>query len=252
MNQEIFIKTKNEIAIMREGGKIAARILNLISKAAKPGITPIELDQLADKEIRKSGARASFKNFNGYPAATCISINSQIVHGIPNNRRLKEGDIVGIDLGVYYNGFHNDTATTIGIGKISPEAHRLIEVTKKALENGIGKVKAGVHLGDVQAAIQNTIEKAGFGVIRDLTGHGVGRDLQESPPIPNFGQAGNGLILKEGMTLAIEPMVSLGDWHIRVLDDGWTVETSDHSLAAHFEHTIVVKEDSAEVLTKIF
>lgn len=248
---EITIKTPAEIEIMRRGGKIAALVLERLSKIADPGMTVWELDALAEDIILKAGAKPSFKGFKGYPSATCISINEEIVHGIPSDRVLKKGDVIGIDVGVLFEGYHTDTAVTIGLDPIKHENQQLIEVTKEALANGLKKIKAGSYLGDAQAAIQQTIENERFGVIRDLTGHGVGRDLQEAPAIPNYGEPGRGLLLQEGMTLAIEPMVSFGDWHIDVLDDGWTVVTADKSTAAHFEHTIVVTRDGCEILTKL-
>jgi methionyl aminopeptidase len=248
---ELTIKTPDEIEIMRRGGKIAALVLERLSKIADPGMTVWELDALAEDIILKAGAKPSFKGFKGYPSATCISINEEIVHGIPSDRVLKKGDVIGIDVGVLFEGFHTDTAVTIGLEPVSLENQRLIEVTEEALSNGLKQIKAGSYLGDAQAAIQQTIENESFGVIRDLTGHGVGRDLQEAPAIPNYGEPGRGLLLQEGMTLAIEPMVSLGDWHIDVLDDGWTVVTADKSTAAHFEHTIVVTKDGCEILTKL-
>lgn len=246
----INLKSKEEIAKMRAGGKIAARVLSQLAAVAKPGVTTKELDILAEKIMAKAGATPSFKGFKGYPAATCISINNEIVHGIPSDRILREGDIIGIDVGVYYQGFHTDTAISIGIGKISHEAQKLIDMTKKSLDMAIAMVKPDIHLGDVQAKIQKTIESAGFAVIRDLAGHGVGRELQEAPLIPNFGKYGKGLILKEGMTLAIEPMVAMGDWPVKILKDNWTVATADGSLSAHFEHTIAVTKDGCEILTK--
>ena len=247
---EISLKTKQEIAIMRAGGKITARVLNKLKKEIKPGITTAKLDQTAEKLIAKSGAKPAFKGFRGYPASTCISVNDELVHTIPTAKEIQSGDIVGLDLGIFYQGYYTDAAITVGVGKISPKAKKLIQVTKESLEGAIGAVKPGIHLGDIQALIQEKIESAGFGVIRDLSGHGVGKNLQEEPSIPNFGKKGTGPILKEGMTLAIEPMVAAGDWQVKILDDGWTVKTADSSLSAHFEHTIVVTKDGAEILTK--
>jgi len=249
---KVLIKTREEIELMREGGKIAASVLSKIEEIAKAGMTTLELNQIADDMIMTAGAQASFKGFKGYPAATCISINDEVVHGIPSQDRvLKDGDIVGVDVGVYYKGYHTDTAITIGIGRIDEKAQKLINVTKQSLFNGLAKIKAGVYLGDAQNIIGTTIESAGFGVIRDLTGHGVGKELQEAPAIPNYGQKGKGLFLEEGMTLAIEPMTAMGDWRVAMCDDGWTVVTVDGSLSAHFEHTIVVTKNGCEILTKI-
>ena len=248
---KIDLKTPEEIEIMREGGKIAARVLIYMEQIAKPGMTTSELDTVAEKMILAAGAIPSFKGFKGYPASICVSINDEVVHGIPSDRQLEVGDIVGIDVGVYFKGFHTDTAITIGIGKISEKAQKLINATKASLQNGIAKVKAGVYLGDAQNAIQQTIEQAGLTVIRDLTGHGVGRELQESPSIANYGQKGKGLLLTEGMTLAIEPMTAAGDWRVMMLEDGWTVVTADGSLSAHAEHTVAVTHGGCEILTKI-
>jgi methionyl aminopeptidase len=248
-SMKISIKTKKEIEIMRAGGKIAARVLGMVGRAAQPRMTTKELDELATKEIEKAGAKPAFKGHRGYPAATCISINDTIVHGIPSEEKIKEGDLVGIDLGVLYKGFYTDTAKTVGIGKISKENQRLLDVTEISLVKAIRSIRPGIYLGDIQTLIQKEIESAGFGVIRDLSGHGIGKELQEEPSIPNFGEKGTGVILKEGMTIAIEPMVSQGDWHAKVLDDGWTVKTADGSNSAHFEHTILVTKNGAEVLT---
>jgi len=243
------LKTKEEIAKMRDGGKIAASVLVKLAELSKPGITTAELDSEAEKMIHQAGAEPSFKGFSGYPAATCISINDEIVHGIPSTRVVKEGDLIGIDVGVFYKGFHTDTAITVGVGKILPEEEKLIFVTKASLETGIKAAKAGAHLGDIQAAIQEVIDRAGYGIIRDLTGHGVGRQLQEPPLIPNYGKRGTGPVLEEGMTIAIEPMVSLGDYRVEILPDGWTIASKDHSVTAHFEHTIAVTKNGAEILT---
>lgn len=247
----ISLKNSEEIIKMRRGGKIAARVLDELSKAIKPGVTTLDLDFLAESIITKTGAKPSFKGFHGYPAATCISINDEVVHGIPSDRIIEEGDIVGIDVGVYLEGFHTDTAITVAVGEIDERTKKLINVTKQSLLNGLAKIKAGAYLGDAQEKIQKTIESAGFGVIRDLTGHGVGRELQEAPSIPNYGQKGKGLLLQEGMTLAIEPMASMEDWHVDSLSDGWTVVTADGKPSAHFEHTIVVTKNGFEILTKL-
>jgi methionyl aminopeptidase len=246
----INIKSKQEIEIMKEGGKIAAHILKKLAEAAKPEVTTKELDDLAEKEIKKSGAEASFLGHAGYPASICTSINSQVVHGVPSFKDvLKENDIIGIDLGIFYKGFHTDTALTVGVGKIDFERKQLIKVAKEALDKGIGIVKPGISLGDVQNRIQAVIEGAGFAIIRDLAGHGIGRNLQEDPSIPNFGQKESGPVLKEGMVLALEPMITNGDWHVKILADGWTVVTVDDSLSAHFEHTVAVTGKGYEILT---
>jgi len=247
---KIDLKSEEEIAKMRISGKIASRILKEIKNMVKEGVTTAEIASMAEKLILEAGAKPSFKGYQHYPAAICVSLNDEVVHGIPKNRVLKIGDIVGLDLGVYYQGFHTDTALTCPVGRISPEARKLLKVTEKALKKGISACREGKFLGDVQFAIQKTIEKAGFGVIRDLVGHGVGKNLQEAPPIPNYGQPGTGPRLERGMTLAIEPMVSSGDWHVKVLPDGWTVVTLDGSLSAHFEHTVAITARGVEILTK--
>lgn len=242
-------KTADEIAIMKQGGHKLAAVRNQLVKAVKPGVTGKDLDTLAFGLIKEAGGIPSFLNFDGYPASTCISINEEIVHGIPSPRPFEEGDLVGIDIGMLYKGFHTDTAITVPIGKISKKEERLLSVTQKALAVGIKQAKPGVHLGDVQFAIQKVIEKAKMGIIRELSGHGIGRQLQEQPAIPNFGQPGTGPVLKPGVTLALEPMVSLGKPDIVVMADGWTVSTRDLSPTAHFEHTIAITNKGSEILT---
>lgn len=248
---KITIKNKVEIEKMKKAGHIAALVLDTIKSEIKPGMTTNFIDQKAEEIILANKAGFSFKGFGGFPSTTCISINEEVVHGIPKNRIIEEGDLVGIDVGVNYQGYHADTAITVGVGKISAEKQKLLDVTRDSLKSGIAMVKPGIHLGDVQSVIQNTIESAGFGVIRDLSGHGIGSQLQEPPSIPNFGKAGTGLILQEGMTIALEPMVSTGDYHIMIKSDGWTVITADGSPSAHFEHTIAVTSTGAEILTKL-
>jgi len=246
----ISIKTAREIEIMKEGGKIAAHILKILAKNAKAGVETKDLDKIAQQEMKKAGVKPSFLGHAGYPAAICISINNEVVHGIPDDKVIEEGDIVGLDLGVLHRGYHSDTALTVGVGKISSKKKRLLEITQKSLYDGLALVKEGVHLGDIQSRIQKTIEKAGYSVIRDLAGHGIGKNLQEPPSIPNFGKPKTGPILKEGMVLAIEPMVSIGDCQVKILEDGWTVVTADGSDSAHFEHTIAVTKRGYEILTK--
>jgi len=248
---KITLKSQAEIEKMKKAGHIAALVLDTIKKEIKSGMTTKQIDQMAEKIILENQASCSFKGFGGFPAATCISINEEVVHGIPTNRVIKDGDLVGIDVGVYFLGYHSDTAVTIGVGEISENKQKLLDITQEALKNGIAATKSGVCLGDVQAAIQTTIESAGFGVIRDLSGHGVGTQLQEPPSIPNFGRKGTGLILKEGMTIALEPMVSTGDYHVKIKADGWAIVTADGSLSAHFEHTIAVTKKGAEILTQL-
>ncbi len=247
----ITIKTGKEIEIMREGGRIAARILNLVAQNVKAGMTTKELDILAAKEIKNSGAQASFLGHEGFPASICTSVNSEVVHGIPSGRILRENDLVGIDMGILYKGFHTDTALTVPVGRIDYPKKELLRITKKSLDEGLDIIKPGIHLGDVCHRIQKIIEGAGYSAIRDLAGHGIGQELQENPSIPNFGREGAGPVLKVGMVLAFEPMVAAGDWHVKILNDGWTVATLDGSLAAHFEHTVAVTSDGFEILTKI-
>lgn len=269
------IKSPQEIEIMRQGGKILARVLEEVAKAIKPGVTTKELDRLAEGLIFSFGAVPAFKGFKGpsdkqpYPATLCTSINEEIVHVVPSDRILKEGDIIGLDLGILYPpekcaacplarqgcqgvpGLHTDMAMTLPVGKVSKEAQRIIEVTKKALELAISQVRPGNHLGDISFAIQEYVESRDFSVIRDLTGHGVGRQLHEKPDIPNFGKKGTGPSLQQGMTLALEPMVSAGSYKIKKTKDGFGYQIADGSLSAHFEHTVAITKDGGEILTTL-
>jgi methionyl aminopeptidase len=243
------IKSPQEVAIMRQAGKIVAKTLQRLTEEIKPGIKTSHLDSVAASELKKYGAKASFKGYRGFPASLCVSVNEEIVHGIPGERELNSGDIVSLDFGAVVDGFHGDGAVTVGVGKISPKAQELVAVTEAALMVGIKAARNGAHLGNVSAAIQNYVETRGFSVIREYSGHGVGRDLHEDPLVPNFGPPDEGPVLRKGMTLAIEPMVTTGDWRTRVAGNKWTVLTVDGSLAAHFEHTIAISEDEAEILT---
>jgi methionyl aminopeptidase len=243
------IKSPQEVAIMRQAGRIVAKTLQKLTEEIKPGIKTSHLDTVAASELKKYGAKASFKGYRGFPASLCVSVNDEIVHGIPGERELNTGDIVSLDFGAIVNGFHGDGAITIGVGEINSRAQELISVTEAALMVGIKEARNGAHLGDVSAAIQDYVETRGFSVVREYSGHGVGRDLHEDPLVPNFGPAGEGPILRKGMTLAIEPMVIIGDWRTRVAGNKWTVLTVDGSLAAHFEHTIAISEDEPEILT---
>jgi methionyl aminopeptidase len=247
----IIIKSDKEIAIMRQAGRIVATVLEVLKGQVKPGMKTEELDVIAVKELEKLGARPSFKGYRGYPANLCVSVNDEIVHGIPGKRVLHDGDIVSLDFGAIYNGFQGDSALTVGVGSISPEAERLIETTKGALEAGIAAARDGARLGDVSVAIQNYAESRGYSVVREYTGHGIGREMHEEPQIPNFGLPGQGPELKKGMTIALEPMVNIGDWRTRVDDNHWTVLTIDGSLSAHFEHTIAITDSGSEVLTAL-
>lgn len=246
----ILLKTPDEIKIMSEGGKILAKIMGELEKLVGAGIATKELDRAAEGLVLSSGAKCSFKGYHGYPACLCASINEEIVHAIPSVRVLKDGDIISLDLGIIYNGYHSDMAVTLPVGKINSEAKKLIEATKKALEIGIQTVKPGNTFGDISAAIQKYVESQNFNVVRDLCGHGIGKDLHEDPEILNYGKSGAGPKIKEGMVFCLEPMVAAGDWHIKKSKDGQGYETQDGSLSAHFEHTIAVTKSCAQVLTK--
>ena len=245
----IVIRSEREIMVMRQAGRVVAIVLEILSRAIKPGMETKELDVIASRELKKLGAKPSFKGYHGFPANLCVSVNDEIVHGIPGERVLKEGDIVSLDFGSIYDGFQGDAAVTVSVGEVKPEAKRLMETTADALEAGIAKAYAGARLGDISAAVQCCAESGGYSVIREYTGHGIGRQMHEEPQIPNFGQPGTGPLLKKGMVLALEPMVSMGDWRTRLGSDHWTVSTADGSLSAHFEHTVAITDAEAEVLT---
>ncbi len=245
----VTLKSGREIQLMREAGRIVAQVLETLKGKALPGVTTAALDEEAERLIRKMGAIPSFKGYHGYPATICASINEQVVHGIPNRRRLNEGDILSLDVGAIFKGYHGDAAITIPIGTVSPEARRLLEVTEGALWAGIAKARVGFRTGDISAAIQAWVESRGMSVVREYTGHGIGKQMHEDPQIPNFGRAGTGHVLREGMTFALEPMVNLGTWKTKVLADGWTVVTEDGRWSAHFEHTIAVTDGEPLVLT---
>ena len=247
----ISIKNPEEIKIMAEGGKILARIMKELEKKIRAGITTKELDRLAESLILKSGAKCSFKGYQGYPACLCASLNEEIVHAVPSDRVLKEGDILSLDLGIFFKGFHTDMAVTIPIGKIDPEAQRLIRVTKKALKRGIKKVRPGNNFGDIGNTIQRYVEAQGFNVVRELCGHGIGKELHEEPKILNYGKRHTGPEIKEGMVFCIEPMVTIGDWRLKKIADGFGYKTQDNSLSAHFEHTIAVTKDGFRILTEL-
>ena len=247
----IEIKSPREIELMRKAGEIVAIVLDILKKRIKPGIITEELDAIAIEELNRQGAISSFKGYRGYPACLCVSINDELVHGIPGKRVLKEGDIVTIDFGAIYNGFHGDAARTVAVGEISETARKLIDTTDNALNVGIERARNGVRLGDVSNAIQSYVEANGFSVVREYAGHGIGRQMHEDPQIPNYGKPSQGPVLKKGMALALEPMVTVGDWHTKVGRDEWTVSTVDGSLCAHFEDTIVVTDDKADVLTRL-
>ena len=246
----IIIKSEEEIAVMRQAGRIVAAVLVILSQRVKAGMKTKELDIIAERELKKLGGRSSFKGYRGYPASICVSVNDEIVHGIPGEKVLKEGDIVSLDFGAIYDGFQGDAAVTVAIGEVSPAAKRLIAATRGSLEAGIAAAHAGAKMGDISAAIQGYAESRGFSVVREYTGHGIGREMHEDPQIHNFGSPGTGTVLKKGMTFALEPMLNAGDWRTRVADDHWTVLTADGSLSAHFEHTIAITDAEPEVLTQ--
>ena len=236
---------------MRQVGKIVGTVLEILSRQVKPGMKTKELDNIATREVDRLGGKPSFKGYHGFPASVCVSVNDEIVHGIPGERNLCDGDIVSLDFGAIFNGFQGDAAVTVAVGAVTPKAKRLIEATKGSLEAGIAAAHPGATLGDISTAIQNYAESRGYSVVREYTGHGIGREMHEDPQIPNFGLSGTGPVLKKGMTLALEPMVNIGDWHTRLGDDQWTVLTDDGSLSAHFEHTIAITNGEPEVLTKV-
>jgi len=246
----ITIKTQEEIKIMAEGGRILASIIKEIEKQAVPGITTKELDRAAEALILKHGAKPSFKGYDGFPYSLCTSVNENIVHGLPSDYALKNGDLLKLDLGILYKGYNTDMAVTLAVGEVSFETKRLINVTKKSLRLAIKKVKIGNTIGDIGNTIQRCVEDQGFGVVKDLCGHGIGKNVHEDPKIPNFGKRRAGPELAEGMVICIEPMVTMGDWHLRKADDGYGYATKDNSLTAHFEHTIVVIKSGPLVLTE--
>jgi methionyl aminopeptidase len=252
----IYVKSPDEIAAMKQAGTIVATVLAKLADRVEPGLKTRELDVIAVKELASLGAESSFKGYHGYPATVCVSLNDEIVHGIPGERALHEGDIVSIDFGAIWQGFHGDAAVTVPCGKVSREALKLIEATRAALTKAIAAARDGSRLSDISAAVENYAASQGFSVVREYTGHGIGRKMHEDPQIPNsteppYGlKAGTGPLLKKGMTLALEPMLTNGGWRTRVAADNWTVHTADGSLAAHFEHTIAVDGNEAEILTK--
>ncbi len=246
----ISIKTENEIEIMAEGGKILAGILEELKKMVRPGITTKELDEAAERLVFKFG-KPSFKGYNGFPSTLCVSVNEEIVHTVPCGRKLKEGDIVSIDIGMEYKGYHSDMATTVPVGKISSKVEKLIETTRKCLNLGIKEIKPGNYLGDIGWAIQRYAEGRGFGVVRDLCGHGIGKNIHEDPCVLNYGKKKTGIEIKEGMVLCVEPMLTMGDYNIKKISDGFSIKTADGSLSAHFEHTIAVASHGHRILTAI-
>lgn len=247
----IVLKTPDEIKRMSEACRIVAEALDEISKNITPGITTRDIDKIAETLIVSKGAKPAFKGYRNYPSTVCASVNEQVVHGIPSLKKLKNGDIVSIDIGTFYKGFYGDAAVTLPVGDINDSAKKLVNVTEQSLRTGLEKAVAGNRLSDISSAIQGYAESAGFSVVRNFVGHGIGRELHEDPQIPNYGKPGGGPQLREGMTLAIEPMINAGGWEVKVLDDGWTAVTRDGSLSAHFEHTIAVTKNGCDILTKL-
>jgi len=245
----ITLKSSHEIDLMRRAGKITAAARALAGEMVKPGVTTQEINNEVERFIRKEGAIPSFLNYNGYPGSICISVNDEVIHGIPGKRVLQNGDIVSVDVGAFIGGFHGDCAATFACGEISPEAQDLINVTRQSFFEGIKLAKKGYRVSDISAAIQTYVESHGYGIVREYVGHGIGRNLHESPEVPNFGNPGRGIRLLPGMTLAIEPMVNAGSAAIKLLSDGWTVKTRDGKYAAHYENTILITDGEPEILT---
>ncbi|HQL91027.1 MAG TPA: type I methionyl aminopeptidase [Syntrophales bacterium] len=247
----VILKSRQEIEKMRKSNALVAVILEELAKKIRPGVKTIELDRLSEQMALKRGARPAFKGYRGYPYSLCTSVNSEVVHGMPSERELMEGDIVSLDFGVLHDGYYGDAAVTVPVGEISPAARRLLRVTEEALYRGISEARAGNRIGDISAAIQGHVEAAGFSVVRDLVGHGIGKSLHEDPQVPNYGSSGRGIELKPGMVFAIEPMVNEGTYRVDVLRDGWTVVTADGKLSAHFEHSVAVTENGPVILSRI-
>jgi len=247
----IVLKSEREIELIREACKIVSATLSALKDIVKPGVTTKELDKLADEFVRKSHAEPAFKGYRGYPASLCTSINEVVIHGIPSNTKLKEGDIIGLDIGVFYKGYYGDAGITLPVGEIDDEKQKLLKVTEEALYEGIDKATQGNRLYDISHAVQEWVEKNGFSVVREFVGHGIGKSLHEDPPIPNFGSEGKGPRLKKGMTLAIEPMVNAGTHKVKILKDKWTAVTLDGKPSCHFEHTIAITDSYPEILTRI-
>ena len=244
------LKSSQEIEKMRRAGQVVREVLEMLRSRVKPGATTLDLENAAEARLKELGVKAAFKGYHGFPCVLCASVNSEVVHGIPSPKRvLNEGDIVSLDFGVFVDGYCGDAAITVPVGKIDPEAERLLKVTEASLHAGIAAVRPGATLGDVGAAVQRVVEAEGFSVVREFVGHGIGVHMHEDPQVPNFGQAGRGMKLRKGMVIAIEPMVNAGKPEVQVLDDGWTAVAKDGSMSAHFEHTVAVTDTGARVLT---
>jgi methionyl aminopeptidase len=247
----VILKLPEEIEKAKASNQIVAEVLSRLREKVKPGVTTRDLDTFAEGIAEKRGAKPAFKGYRGYPYSLCTSINEEVVHGMPSTRILNEGDIIGLDFGVYYKGFFGDATITLPVGKVDVNARKLMEVTEQSLYRGIEQAEDGNRLGDISAAVQQTVEAAGFSIVRDFVGHGIGRSLHEEPQIPNYGKAGRGVELKKGMIFAIEPMVNEGDYRVRVLSDGWTVVTEDGMLSAHFEHSVAITDNGPVILSKL-
>jgi len=247
----VILKQQSEIEKIRASNGIVAEILAELREKVQEGVTTLDLDRISEELVLKKGAKPAFKGYRGYPFSLCASINEQVIHGLPSQRVLTEGDIVGLDFGVYYHGYYGDAALTVPVGKISKEASMLLKATEESLDLAIQKATVGNRLGDISAAVQNHVEAVGFSVVRDFVGHGIGRNLHEDPQIPNYGIKGRGVALKAGMVLAIEPMVNAGTYKVRMLTDGWTAVTADGRLSAHFEHTIAITDHGPEILSRL-
>ena len=247
----VILKTKNELLSMQRAGRLSAQALWAGGEAVRPGVTTAEIDRIIHDFIVKNGGTPSFLNYSGFPASACISVNDEVIHGIPGKRVLKEGDIVSIDVGAKVDGFHGDNAYTFACGEISPEARALLDATKESLMRGIAAAQPGNRIGDISTAVQNYVESLGYSVVRDYVGHGVGRNLHEEPEVPNFGRAGRGVRLAPGMVIAIEPMINQGTCEVHVLSNDWTVVTNDNRLSAHFEHTIAITQNGPVILTSV-
>jgi methionyl aminopeptidase len=247
----VILKQPEEINKARASNRIVAEALSVLRERVKPGVTTREMDKIAESIAEKRGAKPAFKGYRGFPYSLCTSVNEEVVHGMPSNRVLMEGDIIGLDYGIYYQGFYGDAAITLPVGRVSEQASRLMQVTEQSLNAAISQARDGNRLGDISAAVQETVESGGYSVVRDFVGHGIGKSLHEDPQIPNFGKKGRGIELKKGMILAIEPMVNAGKYKVKILADGWTVVTEDESLSAHFEHSVAITENGPEILSKL-
>lgn len=247
----VILKQLDEIDKARASNRIVAEVLSVLREKVKPGLTTRELDKIAEGVTEKRGARPAFKGYRGYPYSLCTSVNEEVVHGMPSNRILVEGDIIGLDFGVCYQGLYGDSAITLPVGRVSEQASRLMQVTEQSLYSAIHQACDGNRLGDISAAVQETVEASGYSVVRDFVGHGIGKNMHEDPQIPNFGKKGRGIELKRGMILAIEPMVNAGKYKVKILSDGWTVITADGSLSAHFEHSVAITDNGPEILSKL-